>query len=304
MPLERIDHILIAVQDLDAATRDYEALTGRTVSLTGKHPAYGTANAIFQLENTYVELITPAGEGPFADRLTAFLKERGDGLIGIALGTDDAQTLSGEWTKAGLRATAPQPGDGHAPDGTVRQWRNVFVPDDDVLGLFLFAIEHVSDAGSRPMAAVQGPEEATLHAVDHVVVNTPDGNRAISLFGDAMGIRLALDRDAPQWGARMMFFRLGGITLEVIQRYGDEKTRPMPADAPAQFWGMAFRARDVAAARDRLAAAGVTVSGVRKGRKPGTMVATVKDRSAGVPTLIIGPDPDADSNAKTDSKSA
>ncbi len=293
MPLQRIDHVLIAVRDLDAATADYETLTGRTVSLRGGHPDYGTVNAIFQLENTYIELISPAGEGPFATQLRAHLDDKGDGLFGIALGTDDAAGLAADWQKAGLAATDPQPGAGTSPDGTVREWRNVFVPSANVLGLFMFAIEHVSDAATRPHARAVGDEAATFHAVDHVVINTPDGDKAVSLLGHTMGIRLALDRDAPQWGARMMFFRLGGITLEVIQRYGDDKTPPMPADAPSQYWGMAFRAADVAAAQARLADAGVNVSEVRKGRKPGTLVATVRDKSCGVPTLIVGPDPQA-----------
>lgn len=293
MPLNQVDHVLVAVGDLDAVTRDYEVLTGRAVSLRGSHPDYGTANAIFQLENTYIELITPEGEGAFAEQLRDHLKKKGDGLFGITFGTDDAQVTSDEWQQKGLRATPPQPGEGHSPDGSVRQWRNVYVSKEDVLGLFLFAIEHVSDASTRPLAAPQTAPDATFHAVDHVVVNTPDGDKAISVFGDKMGIRLALDRDAKQWGARMMFFRLGGITLEVIQRYGDEKTPAMPLDAPSVYWGMAFRAHDVAAARDRLASSGVNVSDVRKGRKPGTLVATVRDKSGGVPVLIVGPDPDA-----------
>ncbi len=297
MPLNRVDHVLVAVNDLEAVTRDYEVLTGRTVSLRGSHPDYGTANAIFQLENTYIELISPVAEGPFAQQLRTHLDEKGDGLFGITFGTDNAQVTSEEWQQQGLRATAPQPGEGHGPDGSVRQWRNVYVPSEDVLGLFLFAIEHVSDASTRPIAAPQGPENATFHAVDHVVVNTPDGDKAISVFGDKMGIRLALDRDARQWGARMMFFRIGGITLEVIQRYGDDKAPAMPLDAPSVYWGMAFRAHDVAAAQARLASAGVNVSEVRKGRKPGTLVATVRDKSGGVPMLIVGPDPQADGTA-------
>lgn len=297
MPLQSIDHILIAVKDLEAATRDYEVLTGREVSLKGTHPDYGTANTIFQLENTYVELISPAGTGPFADILNAHLDNHGDGLFGIALGTTDAAGTSAEWQAKGINATPPQDGAGHAPDGSVRKWQNVFTPQEDVLGLFMFAIEHQSDAGSRPQAKPLGPVDATFHGVDHVVVNTPDGDKAVSLFGDAMGIRLALDRDAKQWGARMMFFRLGGITLEVIQRYGDDKTPPMAMDDPSVFWGMAFQARDVAAAQARLAKAGVNVSDVRKGRKPGTLVATVRDKSAGVPTLIVGPDPDAETSS-------
>jgi len=297
MPLTRLDHVLIAVRDLDAAARDYETLIGRPASLRSHHPDHGTANALFYLDNTYIELISPRSDGPFADKLRAHLDSHGDGLLGLALGTDDADALAAEWQKAGLKATAPQAGRGDTPDGRTRHWRNVYVPEEATLGLLMFAIEHVSCAAAGPEA---GPDAAaglvgspaTLHAVDHVVINTPDGNQAIALLRDAMGIRLALDRDAPQWGARMLFFRLGGITLEVIQRYGEGTAPAPPADAPARYWGIAFRAVDVAAAQARLAAAGVDVSQVRTGRKPGTVVATVRDTSCGVPTLIIGPAPE------------
>lgn len=294
MPLKSIDHIIVCVNDLDAATAQYETLLGRSASLTGTHPEYGTANTLFQLGNTYIELLSPAGKGVFADTLRARLDEKGDGLLGIALGTDDADATAANLQAKGIKASTPQPGEGHGAEGQVRRWRNVYLPQEDVLGLFMFAIEHDPATVLKSVAEPTAPEEATLHEVDHVVVNTPDGDTAISVFGDAMGIRLALDRDAPQWGARMMFFRLGGITLEVIQRYGDDKTPPMPKDAPSEYWGMAFRAQNVAAVQARLAKAGVNVSEVRKGRKPGTLVATVRDSTCGVPTLIVGPDPQAD----------
>jgi hypothetical protein len=43
------------------------------------------------------------------------------------------------------------------------------------------------------------------------------------------------------------------------------------------------------AARARLAGAGLDVSEVRPGRKPGTRVISVKDGTCGVPTLLIEP---------------
>lgn len=286
--LSSIDHVLVAVRDIDAATGTYERLLGRRVSLRGAHPAYGSANAIFQLENTYVELIAPAGKGPFADRLASRLETSGEGLFGVAFGTPDAATLAAAWRAAGLAASDPQEGEGHAPDGSVRYWRNVFVPSDDAMGLFFFAIEHRSDPATRPVTVPDGAAEAALHAVDHVVVNTPDADRSIQLFGERMGIRLALDRDAPQWGARMLFFRLGGITLEVVQRYGQAGAARPTDGAGASYWGMAFRTADIDAARRRLSEAGVDVSEVRAGRKPGTRVCTVRNGTCGVPTLLIG----------------
>ena len=257
MPLKSIDHIIVCVRDLEAATRQYETLLGRSVSLTGTHPDYGTANALFKLRNTNIELLSPTGNSRFTQSLRRHLDNKGEGLFGIALGTDDADATAAELQAKGLNASAPQSGEGHGHDGSVRRWRNVYLPQEDMLGLFMFAIEHEAASVMTSLAKPAGPEDATLHEVDHVVVNVPDGDNAVALFGDAMGIRLALDRDAKQWGARMMFFRLGGITLEVIQRYGDDKTPAMPKDAPSKYWGMAFRADNVAAAQERLAAAGV-----------------------------------------------
>jgi hypothetical protein len=92
-----------------------------------------------------------------------------------------------------------------------------------------------------------------------------------------MGIRLALDRDLG--ATRMLFFRVGGVTLEVVQR----------PDAGAQdsFYGMAYRVADLDAAHARLRAAGFVVSDPRDGNKPGTRVFTVRAGTCGVPTLVL-----------------
>ncbi len=48
------------------------------------------------------------------------------------------------------------------------------------------------------------------------------------------------------------------------------------------------------AARERLASAGFDVSEVRKGRKPGTAVFTVRSGVAGAPSLVLASDQDGD----------
>ena len=60
------------------------------------------------------------------------------------------------------------------------------------------------------------------------------------------------------------------------------------SDAPDRAWGLSWRAPDIAAARERLMQAGVNVSEVRTGRKPGTQVFTARDHTASVPTIVIG----------------
>jgi hypothetical protein len=112
---------------------------------------------------------------------------------------------------------------------------------------------------------------------------TPDADGCKRLFGGQFGIRLALDHSKPEWGVRQLFFRLGGVTIEVVQPL--DKTK-----APAKdfFWGMAWKAGNVATVRERLLREEADVSEVRIGRKKGTEVATIRKPTGGVPTLLVG----------------
>ena len=52
-----LDHVLIAVTDLDAAGREFEAHHGLSSVAGGRHPGWGTANRIVPLGDTYLELV-------------------------------------------------------------------------------------------------------------------------------------------------------------------------------------------------------------------------------------------------------
>ena len=55
-PVE-LDHVLIAVGDLDASVADFERRYGLTSVEGGRHPGWGTANRLVPLGSTYLELI-------------------------------------------------------------------------------------------------------------------------------------------------------------------------------------------------------------------------------------------------------
>jgi hypothetical protein len=79
-----------------------------------------------------------------------------------------------------------------------------------------------------------------------------------------------------------MFFRCGDLIVEVVKRpvAGGDQTHD-------KLWGLSWRVADIDATRARLAAAGVGVSEVRAGRKPGTRVMSVRDGTCGVHTLVL-----------------
>ena len=126
-------------------------------------------------------------------------------------------------------------------------------------------------------------EAAAVSALDHVVVRTPNPERAITLYAGRLGLDLRLDRSNPQWGSRLLFFRCDDLVVEIAH-----DLRRGISDDPDQLWGLSWRVPDTAKAQARLKAAGIDVTDVRDGRRPGSQVFTVKSHTEGVPTLVIG----------------
>src|SRR5258705_6988034 len=118
--------------------------------------------------------------------------------------------------------------------------------------------------------------------MDHVVVSSADPERAGALYGARLGLDMALDRSHPDWG-RLMFFRCGDLIVEVVHRPGKDAVADKAHD---KLWGLIWRVADIDATRARLASAGIDVSDVRTGRKPGPRVLTARNGTCGIPTLL------------------
>jgi len=309
--IRSLDHVILAVGNLEAARDDYRRVLGVAPSWSGDHPGWGTANVLFRLDNTYIELLSPHGPGPLGMFVRSWIDAHGDGAIGAAFGTDDIDGCRRELDERGMHPGDVEPGEG--VDGTTgadRRWRRAALPLAPTRGVVMFPIQHDSPADALPMARADGNARAAVHALDHLVVQTADVAAARRLYGVGLGLRLAVDKEFPDWGVHLMFFRVGGITVEVAAALagaaaappasgGDEAGAASPivsgrgVDATTdRIYGLSYRVRSVEMARARLAAGGVDVSEVRTGRRPGTRVATVRSHTCGVPTLLIELDGD------------
>jgi catechol 2,3-dioxygenase-like lactoylglutathione lyase family enzyme len=293
--LEALDHVIVAVADLEDAHRRYARLLGRIVSWRGEHPGQGTANALFRLDNTYLELLAPHGTGAVGEAVRGFLAGREGAPLGLAFGTSDATACRSRLAERGLAPAPVEKGIEHdVESGAFREWLRVPLPLERTRGVLLFVIQHTSPEGLLPPAGLAGDAAAAVVALDHAVVRTADADAAKALYGEGLGLRLALDRAFPDWGVRLLFFRVGGVTVEVaapVERPEAAEAAAPERDGPDRLWGLSWRVADAEAARARLAAAGFDVSSVREGRKPGTRVVSVRDGTCGVPTLLIEPAP-------------
>ncbi|MEZ5841829.1 MAG: VOC family protein [Hyphomicrobiales bacterium] len=107
-----IDHLVLPVRDLSAAVSLYQRL-GFTVAPVAHHP-FGTANAVVQLGNGYLELLTvedagkiPAADGfSFATYNRDFLA-RHEGFSMVALTSEDAAGDAAHFASLGVATLAP-----------------------------------------------------------------------------------------------------------------------------------------------------------------------------------------------------
>jgi len=110
-----VDHVVVAVKDLDAAVSNYEAIFGTPVSERTEAPAAGMKMAFFRFPDSYVELVSNIDDqGPIAKRLT----ERGEGVHLIAMKVDDIDKTLAELRAKGVRLVG-DPGPGNPVKGQV-----------------------------------------------------------------------------------------------------------------------------------------------------------------------------------------
>ncbi|WP_373788558.1 VOC family protein, partial [Delftia acidovorans] len=75
-----LDHIVIAVQDLEAAVADYRAL-GFQVAIGGRHPGRTSHNALVVFaDGAYLEIIAWTAPAP-EERWYRTLRDHGEGLV-------------------------------------------------------------------------------------------------------------------------------------------------------------------------------------------------------------------------------
>jgi 4-hydroxyphenylpyruvate dioxygenase-like putative hemolysin len=132
LPLpQAIDHVVIAVRDLNAAAANFSAL-GFTLTPRGHH-SIGSENHCIMLGSTYIELLV----APVAHAWLDYYRSFGEGLAAIALATSDAdatyELLRGKGAKPPMDLSRPA-------DGGVARFRLVQVENSPQV----FFVQHLT----------------------------------------------------------------------------------------------------------------------------------------------------------------
>ena len=275
--IKALDHLIIAVSDLDSAEENYTKVFGVNSVWRGEHKELGTENSLFNFQNTYFELLAAKGDGLGAALVNYYLQESGDGLIGIVLATEDINECYKVLQSKGYALGEISEGEGvNTKDGEIRKWKNLFLPAELTRGIFAFIIQHTKGK----LENYKSDDKSAVSKLDHVVIQTNDPDGFIDIYKDIYGIRLALDKHVEPWNSRMLFFRCNKTTIEVIEKKEE-------AEAIDKLWGLSWEVDSIKDAHKRLLKHGVEVTPIKKGIKENTLVATIKSHTNNVPTLLI-----------------
>lgn len=271
-----LDHAVVLVRDIEAGVAGYQALLGRAPVWRAQKE--GVATAVFSLANTSLELMAPVAEGEGADRVRSVLDAQGEGLASLAFAVEDIDAARHRLARLGFSPSDVS--DGESRDlgsGRSMTWKRTRTDAKATGGVKMFFLQR-----AEPFALSPATANATVDALDHIVLSTPDPERAAALYGARLGLDMKLDRTVAALQTRFLFFRTGGLVFEIIHSLKTGK-----GDGPDKIFGVSWRVADVAATRERLQKAGIEVSELRDGRKPGTRVFTVRTGTFGVPTIVI-----------------
>jgi methylmalonyl-CoA epimerase len=103
---QQIDHVGIAVTDLDSSIAQYRELLGVSPSLRKRMERDGIDAAMLDLGSTHVELIAPTGPG---SSISAFLEKRGEGVHHVAYRVDDIRAALAQLRGQGARLLDEEP---------------------------------------------------------------------------------------------------------------------------------------------------------------------------------------------------
>ena len=149
-----IDHILVAVDDLELGIEVYEKL-GFQVLRGGRHPKMGTENALVPLaDGTYLELIAiwdQALAEEFSPSVAAAMHHE-NRIATFALASDNLDADVAAIRERGFELSDPRDGERERPDGQRVTWRTSFSPDIR----FPFLIQDVMPRAERVPAPTSG----------------------------------------------------------------------------------------------------------------------------------------------------
>jgi len=215
----QIDHIVMTVDNLDVAIRDYEA-GGFTVTPGGTHLSGTSHNALVTFDDgAYFEIF--AFIAPDAEHHWYPKSQRREGLVDFCLAASDLAAEEAAIRQRGVDLLPLIEGGRNRLDGVALKWKTIRASAPE--SLLPFAIEDVTPREHRVPGGAAANHPSGFTGVAGVVIAAPDLGSAVAryqLYLDQAGnaAESSIPGGGPAWR-----FELGPHWIEVAEP-GEEST--------------------------------------------------------------------------------
>ena len=104
--LTEIDHVGIAVRDLDAAVKWYQEMFGATVAHRERIESDGVEEALIKVADSYIQLLMPVTE---TSPLAKYLEKSGEGIHHVGYRVEDCGEVLEAMKQHGARVIDDEP---------------------------------------------------------------------------------------------------------------------------------------------------------------------------------------------------
>ncbi len=220
-----IDHLVIVVNDLEKAARDFEQL-GFTVVPGGQHPV-GSHNVLISFrDGSYLEIIAfyrDAIDHRWWDPL-----QKGERFVDFCFQTDDLRGDTKKLQDAGVAINNPVPWSRKRPDGFELRWL-LSLATGSHRGVAPFLIEDVTPRSERIPQAFSHKNQIT--GIDKVTVAVGELDQIKKWHGALLGIPGQPIADA-SLGAAGLRYQVGPHNFDFVS--------PIDANSPLIDWLRAY----------------------------------------------------------------
>ena len=284
-----LDHVLIAVRDLDQAFHTFTDRLGLKVTPEGVHPGRGTHNRLVVFGPEYLELISiyDAGRGLFRPNMAEFLESR-EGLFIFAMGTRDVDGRAGDLRDRGIAVNNPVDGSRRAEDGSdAYSWRQAEIDARETPGSQTFLIQHNRSVEER---YTEPPEPAT-HAIGatgihHIALAVRDADVAAARWAAAFGLATLSSERVGGREYRRVRLDLANSFLDFVSPLGPGPLSDFLARHGEAPYYLALKVEDLSAAVAYLAERGVP-AGDETADSDGSSVMLRARHAQGVPLRLV-----------------
>ena len=258
--LTRVQNIFLATKNIEETSQKFSIFFGINPNFIGQSKKLGIDIISFGLNKTNICLISPKHSGAWFEILNNFLKNKGEGIFGINFSSDDFGNDYDNFAKNDLKLSDKIESNFEGNNKDQKKFSFFNILDKTVESLNIIVSNEMDFQLNKENS------KNNLSKVNQLVIQTESPESIKDIFEKKLSIRLALDKTFKEWAGRMLFFRLGGVTLEVIEGKDIKQN--------SKYFGIGWHADNYNKCYNDLLKDGFRLSEIRTGRKKGTLVST------------------------------